>query len=36
MTMNRPDWLPLAMLFALYLVASGVAPAVELIIGVAR
>lgn len=34
--MNRPDWLPLAILGLLYLVASGVAPAVEPIIGVAR
>ncbi len=34
--MNRPDWLDFAILFTLYLVASGVAPAVELITGVAR
>ncbi len=36
MTMNRPDWLPLAILFALYLVASGVAPAYEILSGLAK
>ncbi|WP_162839282.1 hypothetical protein [Burkholderia multivorans] len=30
------DWLPLAALGALYLIACGVAPAYELLVGIAR
>lgn len=31
-----PDWFPLAVLGALYLIACGVAPAYELLAGIAR
>ncbi len=34
--MSRPDWLPLAILGLLYLVASGVAPAYEILSGLAK
>ncbi len=34
--MNRPDWLDFAILFALYLVASGVAPSIEILSGLAK
>ncbi|UIY58144.1 hypothetical protein [Burkholderia cepacia] len=30
------DWFPLAVLGALYLIACGVAPAVEILMGIAR
>lgn len=33
---HLPDWLPLAALGALYLIACGVAPAYELLAGIAR
>lgn len=33
---SLPDWLPLAVLGALYLIACGVAPAYELLAGVTR
>ncbi len=31
-----PDWFPLAVIGALYLIASGVAPAYEILAGIAR
>jgi hypothetical protein len=34
--MNRLDWLPLAILGLLYLVASGVSPAYEILAGIAK
>lgn len=34
--MNRPDWLPLAILGLLYLVAAGVAPNIEILSGLAK
>ena len=33
---SLPDWFPLAVLCALYLIACGVAPAVEILMGIAR
>ncbi len=34
--MNRPDWLPLAILGLLYLVASGVAPNIAILFGLVK
>lgn len=34
--MTRPDWLPLAIIFALWLVASGVAPNIDILSGLAK
>ncbi|QND94342.1 hypothetical protein SY91_01741 [Burkholderia cenocepacia] len=33
---SLPDWFPLAVLGALYLIACGVAPAYELLSGIAK
>lgn len=33
---SRPDWFLLAVLGALYLLACGVAPAYEILVGIAR
>ncbi len=34
--MRRRDWFPLAVLFALWLAASAIAPPVEFLLGIAK